>query len=419
MTPLLAPGRVIAAGLVGLSGAVVLPVLGPAAPASAEECSSSQTRYIKQASYNLQALGFPQAWRLNRGRGVKVAVVDSGVDVGNAHLSGAGVVAPGVSFVPGDKTGREDVLGHGTGLAGIIAGRPRSDKGSALVGAAPEATILPVRVFVTERRDSTEPAPPFSPDVHRMALGIRWAATHGARVINVSMSTDPSNSRLPELLSAVAFARRQDIVVVASTGDSSQGSPIDQVRYPAGAPGVIGVAATNTSGVVDDWSVHTQRTDVVAPGSDVLIAYRHNGDCLAGNQHPETSWATGYVSGLAALLRERYPHESADQIAYRITASAERPREDSRDGDAGWGTIQPYDALTMTLDPDRPGPALPGAAHPPRETAARTALRPLASATDPLGPARRTALWWGLGTLAVTGVALVLRPLVSRRVRRS
>src|SRR5207237_47786 len=93
--------------------------------------------------WQLQALNAPAAWRLALGTGVTVAVLDSGVDA--AHPDLAGRVLPGADFVDGSTDGRVDFVGHGTTVAGLIAGR--NDDGAGVVGVAPEAKILPVRVL--------------------------------------------------------------------------------------------------------------------------------------------------------------------------------------------------------------------------------------------------------------------------------
>ncbi len=388
-------------------------VLAPP-PASADEppdCEVGKTQYVSESSYAISSLGIPQSWGLATGKGVTVAVVDSGVDPGNAHLRGA--VLPGTSFVPGPPT--QDLLGHGTGVAGIVAARYVN--GSALIGAAPAAKILPVRVFQDEDTTGSRPVA-FPPDTRRMAEGIAWAVRHGADVINVSMSTRPTDDALPALKDALALARRRDVVVVASGGNQTEDAAFTQVRYPAGGPGVIGVAASGATGVVDNWSIHGSQNDVSAPGANVLIAYHANGDCLAGQDHAYTSWATGFVSGLAAQLRQRYPKESADQIAYRIMASADRPRMSERDDEQGWGQIRPYTALTMSLDPNRPGPPFPGAAPQGETKPAASPVTPLAARPDPLAPARAHALWWGLAAVGLCALALVLRPWLGALGRR-
>lgn len=396
-----------------LAGPATVASASPASAAADEQsCEVGVTRYVEDSSYAISSLSIPQTWGLATGKGVTVAVVDSGVDSGNAHLRGA--VLPGTSFVPGPPT--QDLLGHGTGVAGIIAAR--FVDGSALIGAAPEAKILPVRVFQDEDTTGSRPVA-YPPDTRRMARGIAWAVRNGADVINVSMSTRPTDDALPELKAALDLARRKDVVVVASGGNQDVDEAFTQVRYPAGGDGVIGVAATNQASEVDNWSIHGAQNDVSAPGALVLISYHANGDCLAGKDHAYTSWATGFVTGLAAQLRQRYPKESADQIAYRIMASADRPRMSERDDVQGWGQIRPYSALTMTLDPNRPGPPVPGAAPKAEPKPAGSPVSPLTARPDPLAPARGQALWWGMAAVGLCALALVLRPWLGRLGRRT
>ncbi len=407
------------AGLVGVL-AVLVSSTGLASPVHASEqpesdkCEIGKTQFIDQPSYNLSSLAFPRSWRTATGDGVVVAVVDSGVDPANQHL-GRRVVLPGKSFVGGDPSGREDPYGHGTAIAGIIAAQYLGEK-SSLIGAAPAAKILPVRVFQYEPSQPGESVP-FPPDTGRIAQGIRWAVDNGADVINVSMSTGPKDPALGELKAATAYAHRKDVVVVASGGNQLEGVRTDELRFPAAAEDVIGVAGADVNGAVDDFSVHGPHNDVSAPGAQVLISFHANGDCLAGDQHPFTSWAAGFVSGLAAQLREKYPRASADEIAYRIMASADRPRLSQRDDEQGWGLIQPYEALTMTIDPTRAGPELPGARSAP-DPGDESKIRPISATPDPLAPAREAALWWGLLAVGLAALALVLRPLTRRALVR-
>ncbi len=149
---------------------------------------------------------------------------------------------------------------------------------------------------------------------------------------------------------------------MASAGNQLRGRPHRGAALPGRDEDVIGVAGANVNGAVDDFSVHGPHNDVSAPGGQVLISFHANGDCLAGDQHPFTSWAAGFVSGLAAQLREKYPRgvRRRDRLpdhGVRRPSAAVRAATTSRGGDS----IQPYEALTMTLDPNRAGPELPGA----------------------------------------------------------
>lgn len=412
--------RTPAAAALGLGVALGAVLMHPV-PAGATEvaeggCPLPDDPLIDDGQASLINLGFPQSWRLATGAGVTVAVVDSGVDVDNLHL-GPDAVLPGTSFVSGPgiaADGRADTYGHGTAVAGVLAARQL--EGSDLVGAAYDAKILPVQVFFQEEKDGVTKAG--EPNATLMAAGIRWAVDNGADVVNVSMSTDSQDVGLRALLDSLDYAASKDVVVVASAGNHSPASEDDALfatRFPAAADNVIGVAATNTSGVVDAYTVHGEGTDVSAPGQDVLVASVANrGDCYGGTDRPFSSWATPYVSGLAAQLREYYPRASAEEIVYRILASADRPRLGYSDQVQGWGQIRPYEALTMTIDPTIPGPPLPKGLKRERPEATED-VEALAAPVDPWADAREAALWWGLGGVGLTALALIVRPITRRR----
>ncbi len=383
--------------------ALLLTTLTPLAPAVAVDqppdaqegrCEVGRTQLVSDptAMTNVRDAGFPDAWREGTGKGVRVAVVDTGVDTRNQHLRSG--VEPGRSFIGGSAT--EDPYAHGTALAGIIAARRAS--GSVLIGAAPEATIVPVRVL---GEGST------TADV---AAGIRWAAQQGVDVINVSLTTGSSDKDLPILRRATELALRSGAIVVAASGNTQEDAPFTQVQYPAGFDGVVGVAATNAAGAVDDWSVHGPHVDVAAPGANVLTAFRSNGDCLVGLDHPYTSYATGYVSALAAMLVQRFQDDSPRQVVNRLLATADRPVEDQRDDTRGWGTIQPVAAMTSTSNA---APGTARAASAPQDTK----ILPTVAGRDPLDRTRHQLAWWLLGAAGATAVALVLAPWARRRRR--
>jgi serine protease len=205
----------------------------------------------------------PDAWarmlrlRAPGGRGVTVAVLDTGVAYRTAgryrrspDFSPATFV-PGYDFVSRDRF-PDDPYGHGTFVAGVIA--ERTNNLLDLTGIAYGARIMPVRVL---------DARGFG-DAADIGAGIRFAAVHGARVINLSLDFDPSMSaaQIPEVLSAIAFARSRGAVVVAAAGNQG----LSAVNYPARAPGVISVGATTEHGCQADYSNYGSDLDLVAPG---------------------------------------------------------------------------------------------------------------------------------------------------------
>ncbi|GAA3805961.1 S8 family serine peptidase [Cellulomonas soli] len=436
-TPVPRPGR--RAGVALLVGALAVlsgPTLG-AAPASASggttgaatgattaataaatsdtataECTVDEAQYSTVAPTALALLSADTAWRWATGAGVVVAVVDSGVDSSNAHLTGsvvAGIdlVAPGTT----DGTGRTDVSGHGTAVAGLIAARQVD--GSALVGLAPGATILPVRVFVAE--DDAARAAGTAPDPARIAAGIEWAVAAGATIINVSMSTTIDDPRLRAAVSAAAAA---GALVVASAGNrTTSDDTTDGPRYPAAYPEALAVTAVDAAGAATDDAIHGEHVDIAAPGTDVLTTYHGAGDCLLDGTEVSTSFATGYVSAAAALVAERYPQETPEQWRFRLMSSASRVAPDTRDDLVGWGVVRPEMALALVDDGTLPGPVSP--VHPrPTVSPEAGALVDGSVVPSPLAAVRAPAAAWGAGAAAAVVLALLGSRLVGRTRRR-
>ena len=168
----------------------------------------------------------------------------------------------------------------------------------------------------------------------------------------------------------------------------------------------------NQSRAVDTAAnVQGDHSTVAAVGQGLNAALGHVGDCLLSGA-PATSFATPLVAATAALLAERYPDEGPALWKYRIEASAQRPRA-VKDAALGWGIVSPYDALTMTLDPNRPGPALPGHPAPPTP-APPAAVGPVVLGDDPTAGPRQVGLWIAFGAVAAAA-GLRLVQLLRRR----
>jgi membrane-anchored mycosin MYCP len=410
--PLLTAG-LLTAGLLTCAGVVVAPTVGAVDVDAVTEQTCGDRPPEKELAEPpaLTWLAADQAWQTATGEGVVVAVVDSGVDVQNPHLVDA--VQPGTDVVgeSKDPTGRTDTWSHGTAVAGIIASReiPRSG----VVGLAPDSTILPVRVYYGDDEQWNDAG--LGPTTARMAEGIRWAAEHGADVINVSMSASSDD---PDLRAAVAEATEAGSLVVASAGNRQTADDTsDKPRYPAAYPGVLGVAAVGSDLQPSQESIHGEQVAVAAPGQQVLSVFPGDGDCWYAADTASSSWSTAYVSAAAALVAERFPDESPAQWAYRLQVTAARSSADARTDETGWGVIRPDQALVFVDDGTAVGPPHPTAVQTPA-AAAPTPIQ-VAPSVDPLAEVRDAAVWWALaGAAVVTLTALAWRLVPKPASRR-
>jgi membrane-anchored mycosin MYCP len=341
----------LAAGVLTLA-----PVSAPTASA-AGECDPGNPTYTTEVPSALALLQAQKTWPRSTGAGVLVAVVDSGIDANNVHLKDA--VVGGRDFVLDGENpeGLSDPAGHGTAIAGQIAAREFS--GSGVVGLAPDVDLLSVRVYRDKDDESVRLG--FGPTTARMAEGIRFAADSQAKIINVSLSDVVPTAELEE---AVAYAASRGSLIVASAGNRGTATDTtDGPRYPAAYPGALAVSALDARGVVTDASIHGPHVEVAAPGVQILTTATGAGDCLYAAEEPSTSFATAYVSAAAALVAAAHPEETPAQWEYRLTATAVRNNPDTRDDEAGWGIVQPFDAINLvagatTRGPENPDPAL-------------------------------------------------------------
>ncbi|MFC3503215.1 type VII secretion-associated serine protease mycosin [Micromonospora krabiensis] len=285
---------------------------------------------IRDEQWQLDELDARTAWRSSTGRGVTVAVVDSGVD--GSHPDLAGQVLPGIDLVSPNGGGKPDPVGHGTTVAGLIAGRADDNQG--VVGLAPNARILPVRVLDEENRYD---------DAMIVAKGVRWAVDHGARVINLSLGGSGDS---PALAAALDYAFARDVVVVACTGNLAT-STSTRVWYPAREPGVIAVAGLERSS--DNlWSGSiTGRATVLTAPATGLVGARPDGYWRVQG----TSFAAPLVAATAALVRSRYPRMSAGEVVNRLLSTARDIGPTGRDDRFGYGLVDPVAALTADVPP--------------------------------------------------------------------
>ncbi|BFO15812.1 hypothetical protein SHKM778_22000 [Streptomyces sp. KM77-8] len=247
-----------------LATAVLLTALGPAQDApqrlrldGSGECTYPSKRQFKARPWPLQRVLLDELWEgTDKGKGVRVAVIDTGVDDKNPQLAGAVDKAAGLDLLTegggGDAT--TDEVGHGTKVAGIIAARPR--EGTGFVGLAPNATIIPVR-----QNDADS-----SGDSDSMARAIDHAVARGAGVINISQDTTKPLSNGSALAEAVRKAIAADVVVVASAGNDGLDGKVKKT-YPAAFDGVLAVASSDRNNERAAFSQAGDFVGVAAPAS--------------------------------------------------------------------------------------------------------------------------------------------------------
>lgn len=287
-----------------------------------------------------------EAWQTTKGKGVTVAVLDTGVE--DDHPDLVGNVLEGKDMVGfGADRGDRAWARHGTAMAGIIAGHGHGyADGDGVMGIAPEARILPVRVILEDGDSSRGKAR--NTRGNALAEGIRWAADHGADVINLSLGDD-SKSAHPEPAEdeAVQYALKKGVTVVASAGNG--GEKGDHISYPAAYPGVIAATAVDRYGTRASFSTRRWYATVAAPGDDVVIAD-------PDHKYYEgwgTSAAAAFVSGAVALVKAAHPGLTPAQIKKLLEDTARDAPVGGRDDSRGYGFVDPAAALKAAdrLDP--------------------------------------------------------------------
>lgn len=391
----------------------------PAINPEVADCQQGQGASVEEDPPVFKQLGMDKAWSFSAGDEVVVAVVDSGVDASNPHLTDA--IIPGADLLGGgDGTIDED--GHGTAVAGMIAARQVD--GSKLVGIAKNAKIMPIRVYagVSEQIISEGRGP----IAERTARGIRWAAENGAKVIVVAHSQVENN---PDLELAVKDAAGLGALVVAGVGTPREdaytvspeersasptvkqaGEDSGQPRYPAGYAEVLGVTALESGGTVSEKVNHGPHVDLAIPAQGIPAAFFDEGDCLVSRDSPSPSMAAGYGAGIATLIVATYPNESPAEWKYRMTVTALRPLPAESSPQMGWGVIAPYAALNFVNDGTALGPENPKGAV---AVSTPSMIAAVPATADP-GVERRARVATLFG--AAGGVALALA-LLGARIR--
>lgn len=331
----------------GVLASLALLGAGAAAPAVADTTApsgmrlaagSSQCEFggdnIKSTPWSLQRLLLDELWSEATGEGVEVAVIDTGVDEDNAQIAPA-LLDNGKDFV-GKTDGTEDINGHGTRVAGIIAAR--DVEGTGFTGIAPDAKILPLRYTGGDN-------PEKEGDSGTMSDAIDYAVKQDVDIINISSDTADKKPST-DLANAVANAVANEILVVVAAGNDGANGKHEKT-YPAAYPGVLAVAAADRNNERAPFSQSGKFVDIAAPGVGMVSTVPNGGQCSADG----TSFAAPYVAGVAALMMEKYGDEwNAQQVAARMMQTADRPGA-GPDPKTGWGVVDPLPALTGSDTP--------------------------------------------------------------------
>ena len=268
--------------------------------------------------YALAKVDVPSAHALARGRGVRIAIIDSGVDGSHPDLAGAVEATFDASRGKAARAGD-----HATAVAGIIRAR------GLMQGVAPGAKLLCVRVFAKAGKKKTTAATTAS-----LLRGIDWALGRKARVLNMSLA-GPHD---PLLEQGIAVAHRKRAIIVAAAGNGgSKASP----AYPAAYDNVIAVTATDVADRLYASANRGGYITIAAPGVDILAPALGNGHALRSG----TSFAAAHISGIIALMLERDSRLTASQARRALMAAARDLGRPGHDGKFGAGRVDAFKAL--------------------------------------------------------------------------
>lgn len=295
----------------------------------------AQAGTIRQDQWHLNVMKADDIWKISTGKGVAVAVIDTGVGQ-LPELEGQ--VLPGKDFAPDSLEGdeRTDYESHGTAMAALIAATGKNPSGDGPYGLAPGVKILPIRVPHEENLSSPS-----------WTAAIRYAADSDAKVINISLATPKDD---PARIDAVKYALSKGKLIFAGVGN--HGHSTNEVLYPAATPGVVGVGAVDVNGVATRESQRGPQVDITAPGIDMVTGCAgKTGVCTTHG----TSDATALASASAALVWSLHPDWTNNQVLRVLLNTAGKPVDGAERNDGiGYGVVRPRIAVPT---PGDPGPA--------------------------------------------------------------
>jgi subtilisin family serine protease len=270
----------------------------------------------QETPWGIARVGAPAAWAASRGRGVKLVVIDTGIDMTHPELSG--IIKGGWNAISTAATFNDD-NGHGTHCSGTIAAK---DDDQGVVGVAPQIDLYGVKVL-DENGSGT---------FDDVIAGMLWAVEHKMEVASMSLGASQGNQALAD---AVEAMRAGGVILIAAAGNSG-----GSVGYPAAYPGAIAIAASDSADKLAYFSSRGPEVALIAPGVDVKSTYMNGGyDTLSG-----TSMATPHVAGLTALYVATHKGATPAQARAALQAASVKLAGVS---DVGQGAGLP-DAVKLT-----------------------------------------------------------------------
>jgi len=272
---------------------------------------------VETLPWGVDRIDAEKVWTITTGDPVKVAIVDTGIDLKHPDLKDN--LKGGISTVS-YTTSYNDDNGHGTHVAGIVAA---VDNEIGVIGVGPKIDLYAVKVL--DRRGSG-----YLSDVIE---GLQWAVVNGMQVVNMSLGTSQDVQSFHE---AIINACEAGVTIVAAAGNSG-----GSVTYPAAYPEVIAVSATDQNDQIASWSSRGPEVDLAAPGVNIYSTYKGSSyKTLSG-----TSMAAPHVSGVAALLIANGNATTPDEVRAALQETAEDLGTPGRDDTYGWGLVNAYAAL--------------------------------------------------------------------------
>jgi subtilisin family serine protease len=399
--------------------ALILPLAIGGIPARADGVRNAQ-------QWVLEALNVQPAWSVTQGQGVTVAVIDSGVNPDVSDLAGSVITGPDYTGVDTPESNPNWGM-HGTWMASLIAGHGHDGGGSGIIGVAPKSRVLSIRV-ITDSSDPNYSRYQHEPQARiqkELARAIRYAVSHGAQVISMSLGYGLPSLPVRE---ALQDALNRGVVIVASSGNSgatasAHGRAHAPYSFPADYPGVLGVAAVGANGGPASFSSDNLSVQVAAPGVEIPAQGRDGQYWLVSGTSP----ACALTAGVAALIKSAYPSLPPDIVREAITSSTSNRPVHGYDDEVGFGTVDAAAALRTAGRLSARGLAGPGS---PRTGLRRTAVPtpgvsadshfgggPAAISPAPVAPrgVRQLVLFCVLATVCMAMIVIATSRLVLMR----